>query len=28
VSSGTADRVAGTYKTTISVPGVGLYVKF
>ncbi|MGI4824508.1 MAG: OmpP1/FadL family transporter [Janthinobacterium lividum] len=28
VSSGTTDRVAGTYKTTISVPGVGLYVKF
>lgn len=28
VSLGTADRVAGTYKTTISVPGVGLYVKF
>ncbi len=28
VSLGTTDRVAGTYKTTISVPGVGLFVKF
>jgi long-chain fatty acid transport protein len=28
VSLGTADRVAGTYKTNIFVPGVQLYVKF
>ena len=28
ISNGTADRVAGTYKTTIAVPGVQLYVKF
>jgi len=28
VNNGTTDRVAGTYKTTIAVPGVGLYVKF
>ncbi|QKG54833.1 outer membrane protein transport protein [Hymenobacter sp. BRD67] len=28
ISNGTTDRVAGTYKTTISVPGVGLYMKF
>ena len=28
VANGTTDRVAGTYKTTIAVPGVGLYVKF
>ena len=28
LDNGTTDRVAGTYKTTISVPGVGLYVKF
>jgi long-chain fatty acid transport protein len=28
VANGTTDRVAGTYKTTISVPGVGLYFKF
>ena len=28
ISNGTADRVAGTYKTNIFVPGVGLYVKF
>ncbi|MDJ0366095.1 outer membrane protein transport protein [Hymenobacter sp. H14-R3] len=28
ISNGTADRVAGTYKTTIYVPGVQLYVKF
>ena len=28
ISNGTTDRVAGTYKTTISVPGVQLYVKF
>jgi long-chain fatty acid transport protein len=26
--NGTADRVAGTYKTTISVPGIGVYYKF
>jgi len=26
--NGTADRVAGTYKTTISVPGIGVYFKF
>ena len=28
ISNGTTDRVAGTYKTTVSVPGVGLFVKF
>ena len=28
VSNGTTDRVAGTYKTTIAVPGIGVYVKF
>ena len=28
ISNGTTDRVAGTYKTTVSVPGVQLYVKF
>jgi long-chain fatty acid transport protein len=28
ISLGTTDRVAGTYKTTIAVPGVQLYVKF
>ena len=28
VDLGTTDRVAGTYKTTISVPGIGVYVKF
>ncbi|MEJ7662826.1 MAG: outer membrane protein transport protein [Hymenobacter sp.] len=28
ISNGTTDRVAGTYKTTIYVPGVQLYVKF
>ena len=28
LDNGTADRVAGTYKTTIAIPGVGLYVKF
>ena len=28
IDNGTTDRVAGTYKTTIAVPGVGLYVKF
>ncbi|MGI4739396.1 MAG: OmpP1/FadL family transporter [Janthinobacterium lividum] len=28
INNGTADRVAGTYKTTIAVPGVQLYVKF
>ncbi|GAB3574869.1 OmpP1/FadL family transporter [Hymenobacter daeguensis] len=28
LNNGTTDRVAGTYKTTIAVPGVGLYVKF
>ncbi|GAB3878545.1 outer membrane protein transport protein [Hymenobacter segetis] len=28
VNNGTTDRVAGTYKTTIAIPGVGLYVKF
>ena len=28
ISLGTADRVAGTYKTNIFVPGVQLYVKF
>ena len=28
VANGTTDRVAGTYKTTISVPGIGVYVKF
>jgi long-chain fatty acid transport protein len=28
ISNGTTDRVAGTYKTTIAVPGVQLYVKF
>jgi long-chain fatty acid transport protein len=28
IDNGTTDRVAGTYKTTISVPGVGLFVKF
>lgn len=28
ISNGTTDRVAGSYKTTIVVPGVGLYVKF
>lgn len=28
LNNGTTDRVAGTYKTTILVPGVGLYVKF
>jgi long-chain fatty acid transport protein len=28
LDNGTADRIAGTYKTTISVPGVGVYVKF
>ncbi|QKG58486.1 outer membrane protein transport protein [Hymenobacter sp. BRD128] len=28
LSNGTTDRVAGTYKTTIAVPGVQLYVKF
>jgi long-chain fatty acid transport protein len=28
ISNGTTDRVAGTYKTNIFVPGVQLYVKF
>jgi long-chain fatty acid transport protein len=28
VANNTTDRVAGTYKTTISVPGVGVYFKF
>lgn len=28
ISNGTTDRVAGAYKTTVSVPGVGLFVKF
>ena len=28
ISNGTTDRVAGTYKTTIYVPGVQLYMKF
>ena len=28
VVHGATDRVAGTYKTTISVPGIGVYVKF
>ena len=28
VSLGTTDRVAGTYKTTIAVPGIGLFAKF
>ena len=28
LNNGTTDRVAGTYKTTVVVPGVGLYVKF
>ncbi|RYY17808.1 MAG: long-chain fatty acid transporter permease, partial [Cytophagaceae bacterium] len=28
VVHGATDRVAGTYKTTISVPGVGVYFKF
>ena len=28
LDNGTTDRIAGTYKTTISVPGVGVYVKF
>lgn len=28
ISNGTTDRVAGTYKTMIFVPGVQLYVKF
>jgi long-chain fatty acid transport protein len=28
VANGNTDRVAGTYKTTISVPGVGVSVKF
>ena len=28
ISNGTTDRVAGTYKTTIYVPGVQLYLKF
>jgi long-chain fatty acid transport protein len=28
LNNGTTDRVAGTYKTTISIPGVGLFVKF
>ena len=28
IEQGTTDRVAGTYKTTISVPGIGVYVKF
>ena len=28
VANGTTDRVAGTYKTTIAVPGIGVYVKF
>jgi long-chain fatty acid transport protein len=28
LNNGTTDRIAGTYKTTIVVPGVGLYVKF
>ncbi len=28
VTNGTTDRVAGTYKTAVHVPGVGLYVKF
>ena len=28
ISNGTTDRVAGTYKTNIYVPGVQLYVKF
>lgn len=28
IANGTTDRVAGTYKTTISVPGVGVYFKF
>ena len=28
VNNGTTDRVAGTYKTTVSVPGIGLFVKF
>lgn len=28
VANNTTDRVAGTYKTTVSVPGVGVYFKF
>jgi len=28
INNGTTDRVAGTYKTTIVAPGVGLYYKF
>ncbi len=28
LDNGTTDRIAGTYKTTISVPGIGVYVKF
>ena len=28
IDNGTTDRVAGTYKTTIAIPGVGLFVKF
>jgi long-chain fatty acid transport protein len=28
VATGTTDRVAGTYKTTISVPGIGVFYKF
>ena len=28
LDNGTTDRVAGTYKTTIHVPGLGLFVKF
>ena len=28
ISNGATDRVAGTYKTTIAAPGIGLYVKF
>jgi long-chain fatty acid transport protein len=28
INNGTTDRVAGTYKTYISIPGVGLFVKF
>lgn len=28
VANGTTDRVAGTYKTTISVPGIGVFYKF
>jgi long-chain fatty acid transport protein len=27
-ANGTTDRVAGTYKTTISVPGIGVFYKF